>query len=172
MKLIEKIAYRKLQKEASAVQRRVVLPNPENIRKVCVLWQPSQEQAYKYLHDYFQRSQVIFRNFCVYNQQAVMTTGTNIITPKDLNWMGFPKPGLTEDFIKTEYDLLLNVALEQNLVLLYLTAMSRSHFKIGWSPPGLNFFDLNIQINSRKDAIYLAKQQIFYLEQLNKKTSV
>ncbi len=172
MKLIEKFAYRKLQMDAAAVKRRVVLPNPETIRKVCVLWQPSQVQAYQYLHDYFQRSQVIFRNLCVYNQQPVMATGTNVITPKDLNWMGFPKPGLTEAFLKTEYDLLLNVALEQNLVLLYLTALSQSHFKIGWSPSGLNFFDLNIQINGRKDAEYLARQQIYYLEQLNKKTSV
>ncbi len=170
MKLIENIAYRKLQKDAAAVKRRVVLPNPETIRKVCVLWQPSQEQAFQYLYDYFQRSQVIFRNLCVYNQQALMATGTNVITPKDLNWLGFPKPGFTEDFIKTEYDLLLNVSLEQNLVLLYLTAMSRSHFKIGWSPSGFNYFDLNIQINGRKNAEYLARQQIFYLEQLNKKT--
>lgn len=172
MKLIEKIAYRKLQREAATVKRRVVLPHPGTIRKVCVLWQPSQEHAYQYLHDYFQRSKVIFRNLCIYNQQPVMATGMNVITPKDLNWMGFPKPGLTEEFIKTEYDLLLNVALEQNLVLLYLTAMSRSHFKIGWSTSGLNYFDLNIQINGRKDAEYLARQQIYYLEQLNKKTSV
>jgi hypothetical protein len=172
MKLIEKYAFRKLQREAAVVKRRVVIPNIETIRKVCVLWQPSQEQAYLYLHNYFQRSQVIFRNFCVYNQQPVMATGTNVITPKDLNWMGLPKPALTEVFIQTEYDLLLNVALEQSLVLLYLTAMSRSHFKIGWSPSGLNYFDLNIQINGKKDAEYLARQQIFYLEQLNKKTSV
>ena len=172
MKLIDKIAYRKLQKDAAAVQRRVVLPDPETIKKVCVLWQPSQEKAYQYLHGYFQRSQMIFRNLCVYDKQAVLVTGANVITPKDLNWMGFPKPGLTEDFLKTEYDLLLNVSLDQNFVLLYLTAMSRSHFKIGWSPSGLNFFDLNIQINGNKDALYLARQQIYYLEQLNKKTSV
>jgi hypothetical protein len=172
MKLIEKYAYRKLLKEAATVKRRVVLPNPENIRKVCVLWQPSQEQAYQYLHDYFQRARVIFRNLCVYNQHSVMASGMNVVTPKELNWLGFPKSALIEDFLKTDYDLLLNVALEQNLALLYLTAMSQAHFKIGWSPSGLNFFDLNIQINGRKDAEYLARQQIFYLEQLNKKTSV
>ncbi len=172
MRLIEKYAYRKLQREAAAVNRRVQLPNPESIRKVCVLWQPSQEKAHKYLHDYFQHSQVIFRNLCIYDKDAIVPTGTNVITPKDLNWMGFPKPGVADGFFHTEYDLLLNVALEQNLVLLYLTALSRAHFKIGWSPSEPNFFDLNIQINGKEDALYLARQQIFYLEQLNKKTSV
>lgn len=172
MKLIENFAYRKLQKEADTVTRRVQLPNPDSIRKVCVLWQPSQEKAYQYIHNYFQHSQVIFRNLCVYDKDSVVPTGTNVITPKDLNWLGFPKPGLTGDFIKAEFDLLLNVSPEQNLVLLYLTALSRAHFKIGCSASGLNFFDLNIQINSKQDALYLARQQIFYLEQLNKKTSV
>jgi hypothetical protein len=172
MKLIERYALRRLQKDAVAVKRLVVLPDPDNLRKVCVLWQPSQEQAFKYLRDYFQHSQVIFRNFCVYPQNSVVPTGTNTLTPKDLNWLGFPKPGPADDFLKTEYDLLLNIALEQTLVLLYLTALSRAHFKIGWSSSGPNYFDLNIQINGKEDTLFLAMQQIYYLEQLNNKTSV
>ncbi len=172
MKWIEKYACRKLQREAAGVTRRVQLPNPDSIRKVCVLWQPAQEKAYKYLRDYFQHSRVIFRNLCIYEKNAVVPTGTNVITPKDLNWLGLPKPGLADDFLNADYDLLLNVALEQNLVLLYLTALSRAQFKIGWSGSGLNFFDLNIQIKDKEDALFLARQQIFYLEQLNKKSLV
>ena len=172
MKLTEKYAYRRLQKEAAAVKRRVVLPHPESIRKVCVLWQPSQERAFKFLHDYFQHSQVIFRNLCIQPQEAVVDAAANVLTPKDLNWIGFPKKGPVDELIKTEYDLLLNVALEQSLILHYITALSRAHFKIGWSASGPNFFDLNIQIDDSKDALYLAKQQIYYLEQLNKKTLV
>lgn len=169
MKLIEKYACRKLRKKAAAVHRRVELPNPDSVRKVCVLWQPSQKEAFQYLHDHFLREQVIFRNLCVYPSNAVADAGTNIITQKDLNWMGLPKTGPADDFIKVEYDLLLNIALEQTLVLDYLTALSRARFKVGWSPNDANFFDLNINIGMKQDALYLAKQQIFYLGQLNKK---
>lgn len=172
MKMIEKYAYRQLMRKASAVKRRIVLPNPESVRKICVLWEPSQEKAYKYLHDYFQPSQVIVRNICVYPQETIVATDTNVITPKDLNWLGFPKSPSTGEFIKTEFDLLLNLAVEQSLVLYYLTALSHSHFKIGRSSSGLNFFDLTIRIDSSKDALYLAMQQIHYLEQLNKKVLV
>jgi hypothetical protein len=49
----------------------------------------------------------------------------------------------------------------------YITALSRAKFKTGWSPDEKNFFDLNIKINEKQDALYLAKQQIFYLSQLN-----
>ena len=171
MKLIEKYAYRKLLKTAASVKRQVELPHPDKIRKVGVLWEPSQKQAFRYLHDHFLHPQVIFRNLCVYSKHAVGETGTNIITPKELNWLGLPKAGYVEDFTKTEFDVLLNIALEQSLVLDYLTATSRARFKIGWSPDESNFFDLNIKIKKKQDALYLAKQQIFYLGQLNKKKS-
>jgi hypothetical protein len=170
MKLFDAYMYRKLHKEAAGVVRRVKLPHPESLGKVCVLWQPEGEQAFQYLHEYFTHSQVIFRNICVYDKKAVIETSTSVITPKELNWLGLPKPGIADEYLKTEFDLLLNIALKQNLVLDYLTALSRAHFKIGWSPGARNFFDLNINIQGKPDSLYLAQQQIFYLGQLNKTT--
>ena len=66
------------------------------------------------------------------------------------------------------FDVLLNVALEQNITLNYITLNTLAKFKIGWSPNENNYFDLNINITQNQDALYLAKQQIFYLGQLNK----
>jgi hypothetical protein len=170
MKMFDAYIYRKLHKEAARVARRVKLPNPETLGKVCVLWQPGGEQSFQYLYDYFSHSQVIFRNICVYDKKAVIETGTSVITPKELNWLGLPRAGIADEFLKTEFDLLLNIAVKQNLVLDYLTALSRAHFKIGWSPEAQNFFDLNINIQGKPDSLYLAQQQIFYLGQLNKTT--
>lgn len=170
MKIIEKYAYYKIQKKAPAVERRIELPHPDSLRKVGVLWQPSQRDAFKYLRDYFSHSQVIFRNLCIYPEESSIATGASAITPKDLNWLGLPKTAAADDFIKMEFDLLLNIALEQTLVLNYLTALSRARFKIGWSPVESSFFDLNINIKEKQDALYLARQQIFYLAQFNKTT--
>lgn len=169
MKLIEKYAKRKLRKRIAMLKRRVELPNPESVRKVGVLWEPSEKKAFQFLHDHFSHSQVIFRNFCIYNENTVAESGTNILTPKDLNWYGLPKPGPVDDFINTEFDLLLNIALNQTLLFDYVTALSKARFKIGWSPKESNFFDLNINIKGKPDAFYLARQQIFYLGQLNKR---
>ena len=170
MKLIEKYARRKLLQKTALVKRHVMLPNPDSVRKVGVLWEPSERQAFQFLHDHFSHAQVIFRNLCVYPKNAVADTGTNILTPKDLNWYGLPKPGPVDDFINTEFDLLLNIALNQSLQLDYVTALSKARFKIGWSPDEKNFFDLNINIKGKNDALFLARQQIFYLGQLNKTT--
>jgi hypothetical protein len=169
MKLIEKIAYYTLSKKIKAVNRQVQLPHPDQIRKVGVVWQPGEKAAFQLLHDHFARDKVIFRNMCVYEDHAGVPEGTNAITSKDLNWMGLPKPGPVDDFIKTEFDVLFNIALEQNLVLDYITALSHARFKAGTSVSQRNFFDLNINIGNKQDALYLAEQQIFYLRQLNKK---
>jgi hypothetical protein len=122
----------------------------------------------QYLHDYFAREQVFFRNICVYEDHAGVPEDTSIITSKDLNWLGLPKPGPVDDFIKMEFDVLFNIALEQNRVLDYITALSHAKFKIGWSSQKSSFFDLNINISGKQDALYLAQQQIYYLAQLNK----
>jgi hypothetical protein len=169
MKLIEKYASRILRKKAALVKRQVKLPNPEYIRKVGVLWQPEQKEAFQFLADHFSASPVILRNLCVFDEKTEEETGINTITPGELNWLGFPKPGPADEFIATEFDLLLNIALNQNRVLDYLTALSKARFKIGWSPDQSNFFDLNINIGGKQDALFLARQQIFYLSQLNKK---
>jgi hypothetical protein len=168
MKLIEKIAYYTLNKKIKAAKRQVQLPHPDKIRKVGVVWQPEEKAAFQYLHDYFAHQKVIFRNICVYENHAAVTGDTSIITSKDLNWLGLPKPGPVDDFIETKFDVLFNIALEQNLVLDYITALSQAKFKTGWSPEKCNFFDLNINIGNKQDALYLAEQQIFYLRQLNK----
>ncbi|MGM0621337.1 MAG: DUF6913 domain-containing protein [Bacteroidota bacterium] len=170
MRIIEKIAYYTLNKKIKAAKRQVELPHPDQIRKVGVVWRPDEKAAFQYLHDYFTRDKVIFRNICVYKDHAGVAADTSIITSKDLNWLGLPKPGPIDDFIETQFDVLFNIALEQNLVLDYITSLSRASFKIGWSPQKSNFFDLNINIPGKQDALYLAQQQIYYLAQLNKTT--
>lgn len=171
MKFKEKYARNRLNKLANKVVRERVLPDVNTIKMIGVLYQPSQKEAFRYLKAYFNRDQAIFRGYCIFEEMANPQSETNSITTNDLNWWGLPKPGKTNDFVNIKFDLLLNIALQQNIVLDYLTALSVARFKVGWSPNEDNFFDLNINISENHDAMYLAKQQIFYLAQLNKKTS-
>lgn len=168
MKLLEFFGYRKLHNAAAGVERRVKLPDPEALKNICVLWRPPEEQAFQFLHDHFLHTKAIFRNICVMDKNSIFDSATNVITPRDLTRVGLPKEGIADEFLKTEFDLLLNVAMQQNLVLDYLTALSRARFKIGCSKSAHNFFDLNIEIGGNEDSLYLARQQIFYLDQLNK----
>ncbi len=165
MHILEKIARYSLRKKAAHIKRKLVIPESGTLKKIGVLWQYEGKEAFKFIHDHFSESHVIVRNLCIYDKKTQALPGVNVITPKDLNWLGLPEPGTADEFINTEFDLLFNIILNQNLVSDYITAMSKAHFKLGWSPAENNFFDLNINIQKEPDAMYLARQQIFYLGQ-------
>lgn len=169
MGLIEKYANRKLRQMEAASRRNPVIPNIETIKKVGVIWQPEQKDAYYFLQSYFNKKQTIFRSLCVLDKPVEMMVDGNTLSPKDINWLKIPKHGTIDSFTEMDFDILLNVALEQNITLDYITLQTRAKFKIGGSPDEKNYFDLNINISRNKNALYLAEQQIFYLGQLNKK---
>ena len=165
----EKYAYYKLKHRLASVQREVKVPRLETAKKIGVLWLPDQLDAFNYLHQYFSQSKVIFRNLCIYSSGVPsVAASANAVTNRDLDWFGLPKSAIIDGFINTDFDLLLNLAMEQNLVLDYISALSLAKFKVGCSNKKDNFFDLNINIGGNRNALYLAKQQIFYIGELNK----
>ena len=170
MKIKELYRERKLKQELGKINRVPVIHASDDIKKVGVIWQPSQKEAVNFLRDHFNRNHIIFRTYCVFDELSNPLEANNALTVNDLNWWGIPKPEKTRDFMAMHFDLLLNIALKQNFVLDYITALTPADFKIGSSPDEKNFFDLNINIGENQDTMFLVKQQIFYLAQLNKKS--
>lgn len=169
MGIKEIYANRKLDKLYSSKNRQVVFPNIDTARNIGVIWQPTQKEAFQYLKNYFNRKQIIFRGFCVFEEITNPHQDTNTLTVKDLDFWGLPKKEKVDEFLSIKFEILLNIAMENNLVLEYLTALSKAQFKVGSSPNKKNYFDMNINIGENTEPMYLAKQQIFYLAQLNKK---
>jgi hypothetical protein len=167
----QKYAYKKLAKLVAAQNRNPLIPKLATHCKVAVIWQPSEKPVVQFLRDHFNRQGAIFRDYCIFDSSSNPVADANSLTVNDLNWWGIPKPDKVGDFIDIEFDLLLCIALEPNFVVEYVTALSQAKFKIGSSPNDSNFFDLNIKIGENRDAMYLAKQQIFYLAQLNKNSN-
>jgi hypothetical protein len=168
-KIKEKFARKKFAKLIANIDRRPVLPDINTVKTIGVIWQPTQKEAFQYLKNYFNREQVIFRGFCVFEAITNPHQDSNTLTVKDLDFWGLPKKEKVEEFTNIRFEVLFNIALENNLVLDYITALSQARFKVGSSADTNNHFDLNINIDENRDAMYLAKQQIFYLAQLNKK---
>ncbi len=168
MGLKQKYANKKLAKLVAAQRRTPVIPAMKSHSKVVVIWQPSQKPVVQYLRDHFNKQGAIFRDYCIFDKDSNPANETNTLTISDLNWWGIPKAEKVNEFLEMDFDLLLNIAMEMNFAVEYVTALSRAKFKIGCSENDKNHFDLNIKIGENRDAMYLAKQQIFYLAQLNK----
>lgn len=165
----EKIARRKLSKIIQTVERSPVFPNINKVKTIGVIWQPTQKEAFQFMKSFFNREQVIFRGFCVFEAITNPHQDANTLTVQDLDFWGLPKKDKVDEFINIRFEVLFNIALEDNLVLDYITALSQARFKIGSSQNVINYFDMNINIGENHDPMYVAKQQIFYLAQLNKK---
>jgi len=160
---------KKFERLLSTVDRNPVFPDIDKVKTIGVIWQPTQKDAFQYLKSYFNREQVIFRGFCVFESITNPQQDSNTLTVKDLDFWGLPKKEKVEEFINIKFEVLFNIALDNNLVIDYITALSQARFKVGSSSDTRNYFDLNINIDENQEAMYLVKQQIFYLAQLNKK---
>lgn len=171
MNIKEKYRTRKLKKELAKIKRTPFVRNIEELKKIGVIWQPQQKEAVNYLRNYFNKNHIVFRTYCVFDELSNPSAANNTLTTNDLNWWGIPKPEKTQDFMQAHFDVLLNIAMKQDFVLDYITALTHADFKIGWSPNEQNYFDLNINIGENQDVMFLVEQQIFYLAQLNKKNS-
>ncbi len=171
MNIKEKYRNWKLKQELAKISRTPFVRNIEELKKIGVIWQPHQKEAMNYLRNYFNKNHVVFRTYCVFDELSNPSAANNTLTTNDLNWWGIPKPEKTQDFMQAHFDVLLNIAMKQDFVLDYITALTHADFKIGWSPNEQNYFDLNINIGENQDVMFLVEQQIFYLAQLNKKNS-
>jgi hypothetical protein len=167
----QKYAYRKLAKLIAQENRTPAIPQLKKHSKVGVIWQPSEKPAVQYLRDYFNQQGAIFRDYCVFDADSNPSSEANALTTNDLNWWGIPKPEKVSEFLEIQFDLLLCIAFDTNYAVNYLSALSKASFKIGSSDNDENHFDLNIKVGENKEPMYLAKQQIFYLSQLNKNTN-
>jgi len=162
----EKYARKKLANLVEHIKRHPVLPDTDKVKNVGVIWQPTQKEAFQYLKNYFNKEQVIFRSFCVFESITNPPEDTYTLTVKDLNFWGIPKPEKIQEFCSIRFDILFCIAIDNNLALDYIIAQSQARFKVGSVENDASYFDLNIKIGQNHDAMYLAKQQIFYLAQL------
>jgi len=166
MRCKEKIARYKLAKMVAGIKRQPIFPIIEKAKNVGVIWQPSQKEAFQYLKNYFNKDQVIFRSFCAFETTTSPPEDSNTLTVKDLNFWGIPKHDKIDDFCSVHFDILFSIAVDYNFAIEYIIAKSQARFKVGSDENTISHFDLNIKIDQNTDAMYLAKQQIFYLAQL------
>ncbi len=171
MKIKQILAERKLKKLVENYRHSPVIPNIETTKLIGAIWHPTQKVAYQFLKEYFNKEQVIFRGFCVFEDDVNPHVNSNTLTTNDLTWIKLPKLEKIDDFININFDVLINMSLKQNLVLDYITLLSKAKFKVGSSTNESNYFDLNINIGENRDSMYLVEQQIFYLAQLNNKNN-
>ena len=87
---------------------------------------------------------------------------------KDLNWYYKPQNYIIDNFVKKEYDILINLSDSNCIPIKYLVANSLAHFKIGQFEEGYEIYDLMIKLDKEKGKERLMEEIKHYLNLINK----
>ncbi|MEE2931713.1 MAG: hypothetical protein VX370_04215 [Bacteroidota bacterium] len=87
---------------------------------------------------------------------------------KDLNWYYKPQSYIIDNFVQTEYDILINLCDSSCIPIKYLVASSLARFKIGRFEDGYQIYDLMIELNNDKSIEKLMNEIKHYINLINK----
>jgi len=82
---------------------------------------------------------------------------------QELNWYGKPEGVVIENFLKEDYDILIDLSLMKFYPLTYLTVASPAKFKVGRHREDLNVFDLTIDDKRESNLENLINEVHHYL---------
>jgi hypothetical protein len=82
----------------------------------------------------------------------------------ELNWYGKPQGMIIENFLKEEYDILIDLTLKQFYPLSYMAVASPAKFKVGRTRNDIDVFDLSIETNEKTDLLRLINDIHHYLK--------
>mgnify|MGYP003685093619 FL=1 len=87
---------------------------------------------------------------------------------KDLNWYYKPQNYIIDNFVKKEYDILINLCDSSIIPIKYLVASSIAHFKIGIHEENYEIYDLMISLKEDKSMEKLMHEIKHYINLINK----
>lgn len=93
----------------------------------------------------------------------------NFITNEDLNWLYKPKNDFYKAFTSTNFDILINLDMQNSIPIQYLCSSSVSGFKVGTYTDNDQLLDFMINTNCNASIDYLIKNIDYYLRIVNQK---
>lgn len=95
--------------------------------------------------------------------------GMNHFTKKHLNWYNKPSNSSADQFIEKEFDLLVDLTMEEFFPLYYILGASKAKFKVGKFYENNSYYDLMIDIDKSKKMDFFIEQIKHYLSLINTK---
>lgn len=161
--------------------RKPIARNLAMTRKVAIVYVVEDEAAHNHVRNYVKRvkEELGISNIMAlgYSDQKVMPhflhakLNFDAICQKDLNWYRIPQGNTVQNFMAEEYELIIDLTMEDRLPIQYIMAKSRSRFKVGrWSESNKKILDMMIDMAGSKSLPQMIQQVHHYLLMVNSKT--
>lgn len=92
---------------------------------------------------------------------------TVYLTDKELNWYGMPKFKDAENFLDTQFDLLINLASNDTWAIKFTSLLSKAKFKVGQYSDNSNIYDFMVNTSADTNSSQLHQLIIDYLKIIN-----
>lgn len=183
MKLFERLkewlGRRKLFQETMP-DRKPVVRNLAEATKVGIVYLVEDEQMHNHVRNYVKKIKeelgiVKVMALGYYDNKVLphwLSSRLNFdqFTQKDLNWYRIPGGNTVQNFIAEEYEVLIDLTLEDRLPTQYIMARSRARFKVGrLSDHNKRFLDMMIDMAGSRSLPQLITQVDRYLLMVNAK---
>ena len=150
--------------------------NLEDAKSIGILFEATtkeQVKEVKPLIDYFFKLKKDVKAFGYVNSKQfdechIPKLQYDFFNKKDLNWYYKPQNYIIDNFVKKEYDILINLCDSSCIPIKYLVASSIAHFKIGQHEEGYEIYDLMIALKEDKSMEKLMHEIKYYINLINK----
>ena len=161
--------------------RNPVAHNLARARKVAIVYLVEDEAAHNHIRNYVKRikEELGISNVKAlgYSEEKAMPhylhakLNFDAICQKDLNWYRIPQGNTVQNFMAEEYEIIIDLTLEDRLPIQYIMAKSRSRFKVGrWSESNTKILDMMIDVAGSRSLPQLIQQVHPYLLMVNSRT--
>jgi hypothetical protein len=164
------------QKEVEKLSRERKAYNLSDAKKIGVLYDASEEAIYKKVSDfvsYLQNQKKLVKALGYLNQKmtphyCMPKLAYDFYSVKDLNWYYKPNNNFVKDFIEEEFDIVIDLNLNENLSSKYISGVSKAKFKVGiYDERNSDYYDMMIKVEDKNNLNEFIKQILHYLNILN-----
>lgn len=172
-----KVGHRKLRKSLRGVTRNRLVYNLDSARYVGILFNATAKDMYNPIRAFSNELEgrgINVEMLAFYGGKElpasyISNKKMHFFTKKELNWYKKPKDPAVDEFVEKEFDILIDLSMEEVFPLQWIATLSRAKFKVG----NLSYYgtpnDLIINIKPSEDIEYLLSQVKHYLELINNK---
>ncbi len=172
----DKIGYWLLDRKASKIKREAKFINLSEAKDIAIIANIDGIEKYKAVSEFIKwlrdKGKDVFVVAFVKNDEfKEFFKGEKSIlffSKKNITWYGKPRNIKYSEFISKEFDILIDLSLNQIITFHYLVAMSKAKLKVGKYGERFDYYDFVIDIGDKNDLSFFISQIKHYLCELNK----
>ena len=184
MNIVQKIGWKAgryfLKGEMKNLRKQTVAVGFDDSAKIGILYDASVKDNYEAVKNFVRRIRNLqkdvkslgFINSRTLPGDQFIKLGMDFFTLADVNWHYKPSGKVTSNFMKEDFDVVINFSMDECLPLEYISVFSKTKFRIGkYSERNKQFYDFMIDLKTGDSIAKFVNDVEHYLQVINSKHS-